>query len=221
MSLVVAIRSSAGIVVASDRRSSSASGLKIPDSQKTIALSDDVVFGSAGDAVLARSIQLAAQGEKKCHSLDGMKKTFPPLAVKAHKDHNALLGFGGGNAAARFLVVGRDRRGVHLFKSVTEYSYVLMPVDQEPAAAIGADMYCLQMLNRLYSSSLTLDDAKRLCVLAIVEVAQINEFVNDQIDAFVVSLEGIYRIKDQEIASLRKAALQLDWPSLLRSWPEN
>jgi 20S proteasome alpha/beta subunit len=222
MTLVIALRTDEGIVLASDSRTTNTDDGRIyEDTQKLFSASDCVAIGISGSGQFTQPVidRVRHKATSKAE-IAQIGDILREEAVKEHKRQCVLLREGA-RISAEFLLAGwvippnRTKKEPFIYLSGTATGFALTKCDYTPTAALGNTAYCEVLLRRLFNSRGTIEDAQKLATLAILETARVVNNVNDRIQMLVVREREVEKISSERIDELKAIAQRVNWNSLL------
>lgn len=222
MSLVVAILAEDGAVLASDSRVANPMGFYTDDGQKLYRIGKAMALGCAGDFVLdqeiARSIVHRIANKKDAY-LRSVASDIERSSQETHVRLSELPETKLEERPAYFIVVGYDEPAskapsILRFDAATSYVPVSLP-GRPHFAAIGNDVVALRLLQNCTKAGLSMESAKRLAVLCILETAGTLNNVGGPVQMLTLRGGAAEFVDSDEIAALSGRAGSTDWTKLL------
>lgn len=186
MTTIVAVKSSEGVALASDRRASKGFFVGSKDVQKIYPLDDSVSVAMSGLMSDAEYVIKLAKAERK---LIGLRRNFP-LSVKETAKLISNIAYSGMRSYQPFfadlLVAGVDPQGAHIYAADISGS---LTTENFASSGSGSPL-AYGVLEGGYKESISLDEAKQLAEKAVRAAMERDPGSGNGVVTVTISLNG-------------------------------
>jgi len=223
MTLVVALRTDEGIVLASDSQTTNVSdGRVYEDTPKLFVASERVAIGVSGAGALTQPIvdRLLRKATSKA-DIEDVGKILCEEGQASYQRQSALL-HEGRSIPAEFVLAAwatapnSKTEEPFLYGSAAVNGFDLTRYVYSPIVTLGNTAFCEVLLRRIFDPSESIEEAQLLAVLAILETARVVNNVNDRIQMLVVRRREVETVSQERIGELKVVAQRANWRSLMR-----
>lgn len=222
MSLIVAIPTSAGIVMAGDCRSVTSGGVLYTDTtQKVFKLSNKVLIGATGNNRFDKAVinKLLARTDATS-DISEIGEWVRDIAIAEYKQQSELNPKHE-KGTDQFLLTGYEEGNGKIISCYAGNSFAPVEWDTQLFAYSGTTFLAQFLLNMLYRDSISLEEAKFLSVFVICASASLLTVVSaENLQLFAVTSQGVEEADATEVALLKQNVSKSPWRNLIPSQPE-
>ncbi|MGC9021078.1 MAG: proteasome subunit beta [Candidatus Methanodesulfokora sp.] len=198
----VGIKCSDGVVIASDRRASSATFVASKNARKTIKISNRAVATISGLVADGQYLTTILSAISALYELDQEREM--PISSIAKYLALMLRSYRPYVMIAHLIVGGVDRSGPHLYNvdlygTLTEEDYI--------ATGSGSPV-AISVIEEGYSADINVEKGKVLAINAMLSALSRDSATGDGIDLTVIDEKGVHFLEKEEIEKLRGGSLE-------------